>query len=139
MSSNGGRRALVATVLAGVAVLVTGCTSDADEASRNLSTAAEQFEIERRVTIVHGITGEVTFEVEGRCSVESAESFLKGALEITCKIGPNEYAKHFEVVGANGQVNIQQLGTVDASVYHHRVIVKPENILPEFDYEGGEQ
>jgi hypothetical protein len=34
---------------------------------------------------------------------------------------------------------VQQLETVDASVYHHRVIIKPENLLPEFDYEGGEQ
>lgn len=121
------------------ASLLTGCTSDADTASRNISTAAEQFEINRRVTIIHPITGDVTFEVEGRCSVESAESFLPGALEITCKIGPNEFVKHFEVVGDNGQVNIQQLDTIDASVYHHRVIIKPENILPEFDYEAGEQ
>lgn len=124
--------------LAAVAML-TGCTSDADEASRNLSTSAEQFEIVRRITIIHPITGEVTFETEGRCSVESAESFLAGALEITCKIGPNEYVKHYEIVGDNGQVNIQQLETADVSVYHHRVIIKPENLLPEFDYEGGEQ
>lgn len=121
------------------AVGLTACTSDADTASYNLSQSAEQFEINRRITIVHPITGDVTFEVEGRCSVESAESFLEGALEITCKIGPNEYVKHFEIVGDNGQVSIQQLDTTDVSVYHHRVIIKPENILPEFDYEGGEQ
>jgi len=47
--------------------------------------------------------------------------------------------KHFVVKGENDTVNIQQLDTIDVSVYHHRVIIKPENILPEFDYEGGEQ
>lgn len=33
-----------------IAVLVSGCT-DADVASRNLSTAADQFEINRRVDL----------------------------------------------------------------------------------------
>lgn len=44
---------------AGVLTVVTlsalvGCTTDADTASRNLSTAAEQFEIERRITTHEG-------------------------------------------------------------------------------------
>lgn len=118
---------------------LTACTSDADNASRNLSTSAEQFEIQRRITAVNGITDKVMLEIEGRCSVESDESFLAGALEVTCKVGPNEYAKHFVVLGDNGLAVVQQLETVDVSVYHHRVIIKPENLLPEFDYEGGEQ
>lgn len=118
---------------------LAGCTSDADEAARNLSTAAEQFEVQRRITVLHPITGDVTFEVEGRCSMETAESALAGYTEVTCKIAPNEYAKHYIADGDNGQVLMQQLETVDVSVYHHRVIIKPENILPEFDYEGGEQ
>lgn len=131
---------IVGFAIAGAAVLGLGaCTSDADTASRNLSTAAEQFEIMRRITILHGVTGEVTFQTEGRCSVESAESLLPGSVEITCKIAPNEVVKHFQIVGDNGQVNIQQLEVADVSLYHHRVLIKPENLLPEFDYEAGEQ
>lgn len=121
------------------AAMLTGCSSDADTARQNLSTAAEQFEINRRITIVNGITDKVEFEVEGRCSVESGESMLPGGLEVACKIGPNEYVKHFAVLGDNGLAMIQQLDTTDVSVYHHRIIIKPENLLPEFDYEGGEQ
>lgn len=124
--------------VAGV-TLLAACTSDADTASKNLSTAAEQFEIERRITAVNGITDKVMLEIEGRCSVETAESFLSGSLEVTCKIGPNEYAKHFVVLGDNGLAVVQQLENADVSVYHHRVLIKPENLLPEFDYEGGEQ
>ena len=71
--------------------------------------------------------------------METADSALAGYTEVTCKIGPNEYAKHFISEGDNGQVLMQQLETVDVSVYHHRVIIKPENALPEFDYGGGEQ
>lgn len=118
---------------------LAACTSDADNASRNISTAAEQFEVNRRITVTTGFANEVALQVEGRCSMESANSFLEGALEVTCKIGPNEYVKHFVVQGDNDIVTVQQLDTIDVSVYHHRVLIKPENLLPEFDYEGGEQ
>ncbi len=130
----------VPVLVAGVLALgLAACTSDADEAARNLSTAAEQFEIQRRITVLHPFTGDVTFEVEGRCSMESVDSALQGYTEVTCKIGPNEYMKHYIADGDMGQTLMQQLSTADVSVYHHRVIIKPENILPEFDYEGGEQ
>jgi hypothetical protein len=127
----------IALAIAGTALV--GCTTDADNASRNISTAAEQFEVNRRITVTTGFNNEVALQVEGRCSLESTDSFLSGALEITCKIGPNEYVKHFVVKGDNDVVTAQQLDTIDVSVYHHRVLIKPENLLPEFDYEGGEQ
>jgi len=125
-------------VLAG-GVMLTGCMSDADTVSDNISTAAEQFEVERRIVAVNGITDAIMLEIEGRCSVETADSGLNGSLEITCKIGPNEYTKHFVGLSDNVSYVVQQLGTSDASVYHHRVLIKPENLLPEFDYEAGEQ
>lgn len=128
-----------ALALAAAALVLTGCATDADMASRNLGTAAEQFEIERRITAINGFTDSVMLEIEGRCSVETAASALANALEVTCKIGPNEYVKHFVLLGDNGYATVQQLGTADVSVYHHRVLIKPENLLPEFDYEAGEQ
>lgn len=121
------------------AVGLTACTTDADVASSNISKSAEQFEVERRITAINGITDAVMLEIEGRCSVETAESMLAGGLEITCKIGPNEYTKHFVGLSDNVSYVVQQLETVDVSVYHHRVILKPENPLPEFTYETGEQ
>lgn len=131
---------IAALVLAAGAVVgLAGCTTDADTASRNISTAAEQFEVNRRITVTTGFNNEVALQVEGRCSLESTDSFLSGALEITCKIGPDQYVKHFVVKGDNDVVTAQQLDTIDVSVYHHRVLIKPENLLPEFDYEGGEQ
>lgn len=121
------------------AVGLTACTSQADTASNNLSTAAEQFEVNRRITAINGITDAVMLEVEGRCSVETSESMLAGGLEITCKIGPNEYVKHFVGLSDNVSYVVQQLDTTDVSVYHHRVLLKPENLLPEFTYDVGQQ
>lgn len=131
------------TALAGLALAgtlgLTGCVSDADTASRNLSYQAEQFEVPRTITFINGITDREMVRVEGRCSVETAESFLAGAVEVTCKIGPNEYKKNFLVPGDNAIVTVEQMDPIDVSVYHYLFIIKPEALIPEFDLETGEQ
>jgi len=126
-------------ILIGAGVgLLAGCTTDADNASRNLSTAAEMFEIQRTIVATNGITGKTMLYVEGRCSLESADSFLEGALEITCKIASDKYVKHFYVPGDQDQVVITQERPIDVSEYHTRVILKPQNLIPEFDLKLGE-
>ena len=46
-------------ILAALAIAtLAGCQKDADVASRNLSNAADMFEINRRVVFYNGITGE---------------------------------------------------------------------------------
>lgn len=130
--------AAAALAMASVAAL-TGCASDADRATVNLSKSAEQFEIERRITSINGITDTVIMEIEGRCSVETGDSGLAGALEVTCKVGEDQYKKNFVYLSDNTVVSVEQLDPIDVSVYHYRYIIKPENILPEFDLEAGEQ
>lgn len=129
--------AITAALALGVAVLA-GCTSDADTASKNLSTAAEAFEVQRTIIAVNGITGDTIFFAEGRCSMESAESFLAGAVEITCKQGPDEYRKHFIMLGDQDSVAITQEKAIDVSEYHTRIVLKPQNVIPEFDIMMGE-
>lgn len=123
-------------VLGGIGLV--GCESDADKTSRNLSTAAEAFEIQRTIVATNGITGQIMLYVEGRCSLESADSFLAGALEINCKISSDGYVKHFYVPGDQDQVVITQEEPIDVSEYHTRVILKPQNLIPEFDIMLGE-
>lgn len=132
-------KGLIIGVLAATGIgILAGCESDADKTSRNLSTAAEMFEIQRTIIATNGITGKTMLYVEGRCSLESADSFLKGALEITCKISSERYVKHFYVPGDQDQVVITQEEPIDVSEYHTRVILKPQNLIPEFDIKLGE-
>lgn len=122
-------------VLASVAAAVglSACGSDADVASHNLSKAAEQFEIMRRVVFFNGITDRYLLSIEGRCSVETSESALGGSLEVTCKIGPNEFKKHYLGLSDNVSYFVEQLESVDVSTQHYRVIFKPELIVPDID------
>jgi hypothetical protein len=129
--------ATLGVISAGVLALA-GCTSDADRSSENLSTAAEHFEIQRTIVATNGITGQVMFYAEGRCSLETADSFLAGAIEIVCKTGPDEYYKHFYIKGDQDQMAITQEKPIDVSEYHTRIVLKPQNVIPEFDIMLGE-
>lgn len=122
--------ALSAAALSGVAL--TGCTSDADTAAQNLSTKAEKFEVQRTITVVNGRTDKVTFEVTGRCSVEFETA---GRLMAMCKHGPDDFRKHYTVLGDAGMVQIEQLGPIDVDEYHTQVVIKPETVIPDFDLE----
>jgi len=68
-------------------LVLTGCGSDASIASRNLSKAADMFEINRRIVFYNGITDSYLLTIEGRCSIEPT----KFQLEVTCKTGPKKY------------------------------------------------
>lgn len=107
--------------------------SKADIASSNLSKAAENFEISRRIVFFNGITDKYLLTVEGRCSVETGNSALRGSLEVTCKVGPNEYKKHFLGLSDNVSYFVEQTEPVDVSVYHYRVIFRPDTIIPAIE------
>ena len=125
---------LAAVAGLGALLLTTaGCETDADVASRNLSTAAEQFEVQRLIVGVNGITDEVLFSVEGRCSIER-----DGDLIVTCKHGPDDFRKHYVGLSDNVTFVATQLEGIDTSVYHTRIVLKPQNIVPDFDLTIGQ-
>lgn len=122
--------AIAAMVLS---LLLSGCDNDAKVASRNLSQAADNFEINRRIVFYNGITGDYMLSLEGRCSF-NADNARK--LDVTCKTGPNEYKKHSLGLSDNVTYFSEQLAGADVSIYHYRVIFKPQTILPDVDFKG---
>jgi hypothetical protein len=123
------RRIDILTV--GVVLLLAGCSTDADVASENLSLAAEQFEIDRRVVFFNGITDTYLLSIEGRCSIEDQVN----QLEVTCKTGPEDFKKHFLGLSDNVTYFVEQLEGANVSEFHYRVIFKPSVIVPDVDTE----
>lgn len=111
-------------------ILFVGC-SDADVASRNLSTAADKFEIERRIVFYNGITDNYILVIEGRCSLGNFDAVDE--LTVTCKVGSNEFKKHFLGLSDNVTFFAEQIESAPASEYRYRVILKPETIIPDFE------
>lgn len=133
------KKPLIAFVaLAAVAGLTAACSSDADVASENLSKAADNFEVQRRVVFYNGITDKYILEIEGRCSLGNYDT--ESRLSVTCKVadgnGPDAYKKHFLGLSDNVTFFVEQLEAVNVSAYHYRVTFKPQTILPDVDFRG---
>lgn len=113
--------------------IVSGC-SEADVSSSNLSKAADQFEINRRVIFYNGITDSYMLTIEGFCSLGNNDK--AGQLTVTCKTGPREYKKHFLGLSDNVTYFVEQLESAKVDTYHYRVIFKPSVIIPDIDFKG---
>lgn len=107
---------------------LVGC-SDAAVVSENISTAADQFEIDRRIIFYNGITDTYMFTIEGKCSIEVEA--MESQLEVVCLVGPNEYKKHFLGLSDNVTYFVEQTAEVKASQYRYRVVFKPSVIVPD--------
>lgn len=120
----------IALVILTLAIFA-GCSSDAFVASQNLSTAADQFEIYRRVVFYNGITDEYILVVEGYSSIDVDAA--DNQLELTVKVGPNEYVKHFLGLSDNVTYFAEQIESAQVSDAQYRVIFKPSAIVPNID------
>lgn len=125
---------LMIVVLALSVGVISGCQSDAYIASQNLSKAADMFEINRRVIFMNGITDTYMLSIEGRCSIEDQGN----QLEVTCKVGPDSFKKHFLGLSDNVTYFVEHLDPTDVSVYRYRIIFKPATIIPDIDLRVGQ-
>lgn len=108
----------------------TACLdTDADVASENLSKAADQFEIVRRVVFLNGITDKYLLVIEGRCSIKDENR----QLEVTCKAAGGEFKKHFLGLSDNVTYFAEQVEAANVSTDHYRIIFKPEALIPDID------
>ena len=119
----------IASILAAVATLAA--CSDARVVSQNLSKAADNFEIARRVVFYNGITGEYMLSIEGLCSLGSASETK--AVTVTCKTGPTDYKKHFLGLSDNVTYFAEQIETAKSGASQYRVIFKPSAIVPNVE------
>jgi len=117
-----------------LALLIAGCDDDATIASRNLSKAADNFEVNRRIVFYNGITDQYMLTVEGRCSIDTSSTGK--TLHVICLTAPGEYKKHFLGLSDNVTFFAEQLESVQASAYHYRVTFKPQQIIPDIDFRG---
>lgn len=117
---------LVLPLLAGS---LAGCQSAADKADQNLSKAADNFEVPRRITAINGITDKVLFVVEGFCSYTTAGKTLK----VICKQPDGSVERTTLGLSDNVTFVVSQMGGVKVSLFHSRIIFRPEAIIPNFD------
>jgi hypothetical protein len=120
-------QALAAICLMGL----TACEDAATVANRNISKAADNFEVHRRVVFINGITGQYILTVEGRCSLSAGETV--NSVRVTCKTGPDEYLRHQIGLSDNVTFLAEQLRDVKASEFRYRVTFNPLAAVPDIN------
>ena len=126
------KKLILGLSLAMSALTLTACNrNDANVVSQNIATAADNFEIDRRIVFYNGITSDYILSIEGKCSFDPNESGRK--VDVMCKTGSNDYKKHSLGLSDNVTYFSEQLKSSDVSAYHYRVIFKPQVIIPDID------
>lgn len=112
-----------------IALSLGACSNDAQIASSNLSQAADNFKINRRIVFYNGITGEYILTIEGLCSQEPDGR----KLSVTCKTGEGQFKKHFLGLSDNVTYFSEQIDPAAVGVYMYRVTFKPTAIIPSIE------
>lgn len=103
----------------------------ADVVSQNISTAADNFEVQRRIVFYNGITDTYMMTLEGLCALGNNDD--PGELTVTCKTGPESYKKHFLGLSDNVTYFVEQLEATETNPYFYRVIFRPSVIIPDIE------
>lgn len=127
-----GMAAALVAVAAPLTLGLAACASDSQRVSDNLSTEAEQFRVNRDIVFYNGITDKYVAEVKGRCSVDTQEGLPGGTIAVTCETAPGQYIKDYLGKSDNVTWFMLQVDPNTVSPYHYEIILKPQNVIPEF-------
>lgn len=118
---------MIAIAALSMSVGLTACEDAAKVASQNVSKAADNFEVNRRIVFYNGVTNEYMLVIEGYCSQEPDHK----KLAVICKDEHGKYKKHFLYMSDNVSAFSEQLEPVKASEYRYRVTFRPSVIVPD--------
>lgn len=122
-----------------LAVGLSACSEGPDDSevvNHNITKAAQNFEVQRRIVVLNGITNDIVMQVEGRCDVSPGER----KIFFTCKVAEgndaDSYIRNQVYVGDNVITSVEQGDPIKASAYHYRFTYKPQSIIPDPDFRG---
>ncbi len=127
---------ILRNIFLGAALLVTltaaSCEDDATVASRNLSKAADNFEVVRNIVFYNTWTDTEVATITGLCSIEVETH----KLAVICKDGSGDFKKHYLGRSANLSFLAVQVEGADVSTMHTRITWKPQGFIPNIDFRG---
>lgn len=120
--------------LAGAALMtiglatLSGCSTESDKVSYNISKEADNFNVRRRVAVINTRTDKIEFKIEGLISVDTSNS---KKLVVIAEVSKGKYRKHLINMTKNNMYVVEDLtdGT-KVNKYKYEVEYMPESILP---------
>ena len=108
--------------------VLTGCTA-ADDVNYNLSQAADNFEVVRKITVYNARTDMIIMEMEGLMSLSNNST---SELVVTCKTGEDEYKKNYVYLNDYVIYVVEEITGTVTDPYHYKIHFY--TAVPDFDW-----
>lgn len=121
------KKVFILMIVLSVLLIVTGCMTEADKVSENVSKEADNFNVLRRFAVINTRTDKVEYELIGAFSLD-ASKYPKISIIVENKDG--KYFKH--IIGLNDDTFyiVEDLGGAEVNKYKYEVNYIPESIIP---------
>ena len=111
------------------ATVLTGCGTEAQRVSYNLSQQADNFNVVRQLTVINCIEGDVLFQMTGKMSItaDTADNQLEIIVEDN-----GTYVKHFVGLSDNVTYVVEDLnlGANEVNKYKYTLNFNPKMWIP---------
>lgn len=111
-----------------VMTVMTGCESEAEKVSYNLSQEADNFNDIRQITVINCLQGDVLFQMTGKMSITADTE--DNQLEIIVEDENGEYKKHFIGLSDNVTYVVEDITSADVSKYKYTLNFNPNMWIP---------
>lgn len=119
----------ILAMLVTITVILTGCSTEAQRVSYNLSQEADNFNVVRQLTVINCIEGDVLFQMTGKMSItaDTADNQLEIIVE-----DDGTYVKHFVGLSDNVTYVVEDLNLGDNAVskYKYTLNFNPNMWIP---------
>ena len=96
---------------------MTGC-SEASNVNHNLSQAADNFQVVRKITVYNARTDLIIMEMEGLMSISNTST---SELVVTCMTGPNQYKKNYIYLNEYVIYVVEDITGTVTDPYHYKI------------------
>ena len=119
----------IITIFTLMTLMLTGCETEAQRVSYNLSQEADNFNVVRQLTVINCITGDTLFQMTGKMSIKADTS--DNQLEIIVEDN-GTYVKHFVGLSDNVTYVVEDLNLGDNAVskYKYTLNFNPNMWIP---------
>ena len=98
-------------------VSMCACTA-AENVNHNLSQAADNFQVVRKITVYNARTDLIVMEMEGLMSLSNSAT---NELVVTCMTGPSEYKKNYIYLNDYVIYVVEDITGTVTDPYHYKV------------------
>ncbi len=107
---------------------LSGCSTEADRVSYNISQQADNFNTVRQITVINCLQGDVVFQMTGKMSIKA--DVADNQLEVTVEDEHGRYKKHFIGLSDNVTYVVEDITDGDVDKYKYTLNFNPKMWIP---------